>query len=279
MKKVLNRYLPLIIGKYINILSFIAPNKATIKAATIFARPRRGRVLDHQYDFLESAKASVLVFQDYKVQTYHWSGSGKTILLAHGWESNSFRWRKLITKLQKKKYNIIALDAPAHGNSSGTFFNVPLYTECIEKVFQKYTPEIIIGHSLGGMTAIYHQYKYKNSTLKKVISMAAPSELSRIMKDYQSLLKLNAKVLKNLEMYYKGRFGFNFSEFSVANFSRKLSQKGLVIHDEKDTIAPIEESIAIHKNWNDSVFIKTKGFDHSLQDKKVFNYILDFLEK
>ena len=52
--------------------------------------------------------------------TYRWLGKKETILLAHGWESNSFRWKDLIVKLDTAlDYNVIALDAPAHGRSSG----------------------------------------------------------------------------------------------------------------------------------------------------------------
>ncbi|NAS32412.1 alpha/beta fold hydrolase [Flavobacteriaceae bacterium R38] len=279
MKKVISRYLPIIIGKYINTLSIIAPKKAMLKAAHIFSTPRKGNVQEHQYEFLEKAKATSFTYENYTIQTYQWHGNGKTILLAHGWESNSFRWRKLIKELQKKDFNIIAIDAPAHGNSSGTSFNVPLYTECVEKTFEKFSPEIIIGHSLGGMTAIYHQYKYSNPLVKKIVVLAPPSELSRIMKDYQKILNLDTKILKNLERHYKNRFGFNFDEFSVAEFSKTLKQPGLIIHDETDNITPMIESETIHKNWKASAMIKTNGFDHSLQDKNVYNYILDFLDK
>lgn len=275
----MKRYLPLLYGNYLDLLSFIAPKKATLKAIAIFSSPRKGKVQVYQSEFLNNAKDLLIDDAKRKIQTYKWAGTNKTVLLAHGWESNSFRWRKLIKELQKHDYNIIALDAPSHGNSPGNRFNVLMYTECMEKLVVRYKPEIIIGHSLGGMTTIYHQYKYPNEDVKKLVILAAPSELTRIMNDYQKLLKFSAKILRDMEAFYIKKYGFKFSEFSSAAFAKKLSQKGLIIHDVQDTIAPINESEAIHKNWENSVFYKTEGLGHSLQDKKVYKKIINFLNE
>jgi alpha-beta hydrolase superfamily lysophospholipase len=44
------------------------------------------------------------------IQTYHWKESeGPTVLLCHGWESNAFRWRNLIEKLQAKGFISLVL--------------------------------------------------------------------------------------------------------------------------------------------------------------------------
>ena len=68
--------------------------------------------------------------------TYYWEGNNKTILLAHGWESNSFRWKNLITELQRYGYSIVALDAPAHGDSGSKMFNAILYSEFINMLLK-----------------------------------------------------------------------------------------------------------------------------------------------
>ena len=112
------------------------------------------------------------------------------ILLVHGWESNTHRWKYLIEKLHLKNFNIIAFDAPAHGFSSGKLFNIPLYAECLQKIIELYRPNHIIAHSVGGMTSIFHQYKYPNLEIEKLIVLAPPSEMSIIMRGYQKTLNL-----------------------------------------------------------------------------------------
>ncbi len=278
MKKKYKKYLPVIIGKYIQFLFFFRPEKALHKAYILFSTPRKGKVLPEQVFFLEEAEDEVILFENIHIQTYRWSSMGETILLVHGWESNTHRWKNLIQKLHEKGYNIIAFDAPAHGNSSGKILNVPLYTKCLQKIVELYRPNHILGHSVGGMTTIFHQYTYPNKEIEKLIILAPPSDLCRIMKGYQDILSLSSKFMEALNLYFKEKHGFYFEEFSASIFSKKLNKKGLLIHDKNDTIAPYSEAEAISKNWNGVQFISTENYGHSLFYDEVDNMIIDFLK-
>ncbi len=278
MKQLLNKYLPLAYGHYFNSLAFFQEEKTAAKAFQLFCTPRKGRVLPEQKSFLESAKDDVLETNGLHIQTYRWQGDGPTLLLMHGWESNTFRWRNFIPKLQQEEYNIIALDAPAHGNSSGELLNVPLYAELAQRVIEMYEPDYIIGHSIGGMTMIYNQYRYKNPSIKKLVALGAPSELADFMRQYRTTLGLNQKLMGALEDYFIKHFGFSFAEFSTSRFAQKLTVPGLLIHDEMDAIAPIWSSEQVHANWQNSTLIRTKGLGHSLHQDKVRNQIVEFLK-
>ena len=131
MKKILIKLLPKILGTHINALSIWSKRAAARRAFLVFCTPRGGRIKENQKELLDAAKDKIITISDaVKIQTYKWEGTGPTILLIHGWESNSHRWYKLIEALQKESYTIIAFDAPAHGNSSGKILNVPLYSMC-----------------------------------------------------------------------------------------------------------------------------------------------------
>jgi len=278
MKERLKKYLPAILSNYLRVVFFFSPKRAVRKAYTIFCTPRKGKIIPEQKDFLEEAEDEVILLHDNYLQTYRWANMGETVLLIHGWESNTHRWKELIKKLHKIGYNIIAFDAPAHGKSSGKIFNVPMYTESLQKVIEYYRPNYLIGHSVGGMTALYHQYIYQNEEIEKLIILAPPGELSRIMKDYQKILKLSPKFMTGLDRYFKEKHGFYFKEFSIPEFAKKIEQKGLLIHDKYDDIAPYQESEAIAKNWNNATFIITENFGHSLSFKEVHTSIIDFLK-
>lgn len=278
MKKLFNKYVPLAYGSYFNGLALISPERTAEKAFQLFCTPRKGKVGPGQKSFLENAKDNILEISDIAVQTYLWPGEGPTILLMHGWESNSYRWRNLISRLQKERYTIIAFDAPAHGNSSGNILNVPLYAECAQKVIETYSPTHIIGHSMGGMTMIYNQYKHPNTDIQKMVSLAAPSELLDFMGQYQRMLGLTKRLMKNLDNHVMKSFNFWPVDFSTPKFAKKISKKGLLIHDELDAIAPISSSERVHAQWKNSTFIKTKGLGHSLHQDKVRNQIIEFLK-
>ncbi|WP_411031185.1 alpha/beta fold hydrolase [Spongiimicrobium sp. 3-5] len=278
MKRLLNKYIPLAYGSYFKSLAVVSSERAAEKAFVLFCTPRKGRVLPEQSVYLDEAKDQVLKIQNTSIQTYCWPGSGPTVLLMHGWESNTFRWRNLISKLQEENYNIIALDGPAHGNSTGKQLNVPLYAECIQAVIKTYNPTYLIGHSFGGMAMIYNQYKHPNDAVKKMVSLGAPSELSDFMAQYRNLLGLNQRMMTSLEAYFIKTFNFGFSDFSTPKFAKSFTKEGLLIHDELDAIASITSSENLHASWKNSTLIRTNGLGHSLHQDAVRNQIVAFLK-
>ncbi len=277
MKKLLNKLVLLGYGAFFNMASYFSREKTAKKAFLLFCTPRKGRVLPAQKLYLENAKDAIIEVKGIAIQTYRWQEEGATVLLLHGWESNSFRWRNLVPKLTEKGYNVVAMDAPAHGNSGNTTFNAPMYADCVQKIIEIHKPAYIIGHSLGGMTLIYNQYKYKNKGVEKMVALGAPSELADFMQQYQKILGLSKRLMGDLENYFVAHFQMRFADFSTPKFAKTLNVKGLLIHDELDLIAPMSCSEAVHASWKRSQFIKTKGLGHSLHQDKVRNQIIDFL--
>jgi hypothetical protein len=62
---------------------------------------------------------------------------------------------KMLLYLKKLGKTIIAIDAPAHGFSSGKEFNVPFHQ--LLKSFQKYKPTYLIVIPLVARLCVYHQ--------------------------------------------------------------------------------------------------------------------------
>lgn len=279
MKKLLSTIIPKILGWYINIKALFSKSAAATQAFLIFCSPRAGRISDEQALFLDPAKyETVTTTKGKKIQVYRWQGDGPTVLLIHGWESNSYRWYRLIEDLKKKDYNILAFDGPAHGYTDGKIFNVPTYASYLELITQRYKPVYHIGHSVGGLSCLFHYYIYRPEHIKKMVVLGAPSELSEIMKDYQAILGLSSRVMNALEELVKTDFGFSFSAFSGAAFAKALDIPGLIIHDTYDEIAPVTASRAIHVQWPKSTFIETEGFGHSLYQDDVREAILRFID-
>lgn len=278
MKKLINRLLALSYGAYFNILAFFSKKLVGEKAFTLFSSPRKGKVLPLQASFLKKAEDIMIEVGGKQIQTYSWAGTKETVLLLHGWESNSFRWRNLISFLSDENFAIVAFDAPAHGNSSGGIFNVPLYAECAQHIVKHYKPTFIIGHSVGGMTALYHQYIYPHNSIQKIVTIGSPSELSELMEYYQNLLGFNNKVLSALDDYFKAHFGFEIQDFSISQFVQKIQIEGLLVHDIEDPITPYHNSEKVHANWKNSKLISTRGLGHSMHQDNVNKQIIDFLK-
>jgi len=277
MKSLLKKCISILIGKKLMIKDIFYTRKAIKEAFNLFCTPRKGRIRPFEKDFLASADSVKIDTNDHKIQMYHWEGRGKTVFLLHGWESNSFRWKNLIPKLQEKNFNIIAIDGPAQGQSSGKYLSVPLYTACIKDIAAIYKPEIMIGHSLGGMTAIYYQYLMQSEFIEKIVTLGPPSELKLFLKDFQETLKVSDAFMKKLDTYLYECFGFYAADFSMAKFAKEIKQKGLLILEKYDELAPYPLSTKIARNWNECELFTVENIGHSLQDPKINKKIMEFL--
>ncbi|MEO6346359.1 MAG: alpha/beta hydrolase, partial [Aquaticitalea sp.] len=252
---------------------------AADKALHLFTKPRKGKKYnEEQRDFLATAFQEECTFEKNKIMTYRWLGKKSTILLIHGWESNSYRWKSLILELKKKGFTVVALDAPAHGKSGSLFFNAMLYSEFINVVANRFKPEIIIGHSVGGMSTAFFQNKYQPEFVKKIILLGAPSEYADVLKRYTDMLGYNQRITEQLNLTIIERFGDRPENFSTAKYLESIDSKGLIIHDELDNVIPYSDALLIKNSFKNSMLITTSGLGHSLNDETVSEHIYEFIE-
>lgn len=278
MKKMLFFIFTKSIGLYINVLSFVFPKKASQLAYAFFSEPREGKLSKTNLpEILQEAQSDTLHLEEHSFQTYTWKGNDTIILLVHGWESNASRWENILPYLKKSGSTIIAIDAPAHGLSSGKEFSIPKYAEFIHIAFQKFKPQYLIGHSIGGKTCLYYQSVYQNDLLKKMVILGTPSDFKIILHNYIVLLSLNSKISKALEDHYLNNFKLSLEQFSGKMFASKLNIKGLIAHDIDDTVVLFEEGKKIAGAWKNSVFIETKGLGHSMHDDELYEKVFRFL--
>lgn len=266
------------IGLYINVLSFVFPKKASQLAYAFFSEPREGKLSKTNLpEILQEAQSETFQQEEHSFQTYTWKGNDTIILLVHGWESNASRWENLLPYLKKSGSTIIAIDGPAHGLSSGKEFSIPKYAEFIHIAVEKFQPQYLIGHSMGGKTCLYYQSVYQNNLLKKMVILGAPSDFNIILHNYIALLSLNSKISKSLEDHYLNHFKLSLEQFSGKLFASKLNIKGLIAHDIDDTVVLFEEGKKIASAWKNVVFIETKGLGHSMHDDELYEKVTRFL--
>ena len=267
------KYLPKLVGMGLNTVGLLSPDKAASKALEIFCTPRKGSIQSYQKKFLKKFKHIPLDFDGVEVMTYDNGKTGKKVLLCHGWESNSFRWRKLYRALKDTDLNIIMMDAPAHGATGGNTFQALLYGEMINIVAQHYQPETVLGHSVGGYSTIYYTSQYQPAFLKNLIIMASPDRLVDITNRYFKMIGLGNRVGKKYFDLIEERFGQDITFYNASDFAKDIQVKGLIIHDREDDVNLYYEAEAIHANWKDSTLNSTSGLGHSLQSEEVYQMI------
>ena len=269
------------VGKMLNALALVSPALAGKVAFQFFCTPRRLPVREKDAALLASAEQGFLVYQKQKISTYSWRSEqpdAKSVLLLHGWESNSARWRKYIRGLRAAGFTVHAIDAPASGNSHGKRLNVILYSNVVmEFIAKNGSPNVIIGHSLGGAAAVMSTTLLAAAQPEKMVLLGVFAESTRVIQDFGQVLGVNPGVITAIYKEIEKRSGAPIEAYSVAQKTLQLlGVKGLVVHDTNDDVAPVAEGRMVAKTWGAS-FFQTEGFGHRLQDKSVVSAVVDFV--
>lgn len=279
MPQIIQKILAKSLGLYLNILSHMFPEKGYSLAYAFFSQPQKGKLKKEELPkMLLDAEQETHTHNQHQFQTYKWKGNDDVILLVHGWESNATRWKKFLKQLKSTGKTIIAIDAPAHGLTSGIEFNVPIYAEFLDTISKKYKPKYLIGHSIGGTACVYFQHQYPNHKLEKMVLLGAPSDFRVLLQNYINILSLNSKIHNRLIAYTKERFDVTIDEFSGAKFLKNTTIPGIIAHDIDDAVVNIEEGKKLASSWKTAKFIETKGLGHSMHDEYLYKTIIDFLE-
>ena len=265
-------------GLYINLFSIVSPIKASHKAFELFSSPRKGKLSqDTIPNVLLDATLETINYNQNSYQAYIWQGNDDIILLVHGWESNTSRWKKLLPFLKKTKKTIVAIDAPAHGLSTGTEFTVTNYAKIIAEMVKKYNPRYIIAHSIGGLASIYYQYINQNPAIYKMILLGSPSDFQVIADNYCNTLSLNNRVKIELEKRFAEKLTMTIDDFSGMKFGNKIETATLVIHDNADTVVSLNEGKKIASTLKNAQFLITDNLGHAMQNRKLYSKIVDYL--
>jgi pimeloyl-ACP methyl ester carboxylesterase len=274
MKNMLIRFY----GFYLNVLANLAPRKAAKAGFFLFCKPFRTPITQKQNGFFNAADKFTLKHDDSHVQGYRWGNGRKKILFLHGWQSHTYRWKPYVEALDKNEFSVYSIDAPGHGLSTGSFLSVPVYSRLIEKFVREYGPfHTVIGHSLGGFSLLYTLYKEPLLQIDQIILLAPPGEASDFISVFQNTLGLTSKTVGLVTEHFYQTYEVGPEYFSTTRFANSINVKGLIIHDEDDTEAPYRYSIPLHKTWERSRLITTKGFGHNLRSATVVKEVVDFV--
>ena len=216
-----------------------------------------------------------------------------TIILLHGIRSNKECFIGLSAKLSKLGFNSVALDARAHGNSSGTHctFGVKEKKDVSELINvlakqENITKNIgIWGQSLGG--AIGLQAIGTDKRIKFGIIESTFSDFKTITNDYFSYhVGFNIRPLTNYLVYRAGKIAkFDPEDAKPEKYCKNIEQPILIVHGNKDKRIDIEYA---KKNYSKipslkKEFIEVENANHlnvwEIGGDEYFERIIKFIEK
>ena len=274
----------LVIGYYkakLNLFAKLSKRKAAEKAFELFCTPfATGK--QKMPAVFEKAEKLHLKFEDYQLVGYRWNHpQPKKALLLHGFSSTVKKFDHFVTPLVKKGYEVIAFDAPAHGDSSGKTVNAFQYRDTIKAVYEKFGPvHSFIAHSFGGMALSLFMEEQQYQEHKKLVLIAPASETERAVNSFAAFLHIDEEVKEEMNNIIRERSGREPHEISIRHAAQKIKAEVLWIHDEDDDVTPWADAEKIQQdNHPNFQFMLTKGLGHRriYRDNKVKKAVIEFL--
>lgn len=267
------------IGFYFNMLTLILPKAAGKQSFYFFCIPFKARLKPKQQEFLDTARKESLQLEGKHIQTYSWGEGANIILLVHGWQSNTYRWKTYIEGIDLSKHTVIGFDAPGHGNSEGLFSNVPLYEKTLRLIVEHFgIPNSIVSHSIGAFASMYFMRKNKISP-DRFVSLATPFTAVQFVEVFKSELNVSDKLVRHMKSYFLDYTTHPIEYFSLQNFVEGVQSKTLIIHDKSDESTGVDNSQRLHELMSNADLEITEGYGHRLKNKKVVDRVVAFVSQ
>jgi pimeloyl-ACP methyl ester carboxylesterase len=266
-------------GLYFNIMAYFRPEKLKKDGFNLFCTPFSRKLKPHHQAFLNTGLAEILTIDGNKIQTYSWGNGSKKVLMVHGWASHSFRWQAYVEALVKNDFTVLALDAPAHGNSTGKIMNIVIYEKVLSGFLKNNKDvEVIIGHSIGAFATTYYLKRNTENYIKKVVVLASPSKVSDFLAYFAQQLGLSKKTMNLIFEQFETELKHKPNFFSAVDFANKIKIPTLIVHDKTDISTKWEDSVKLHEAWQDSKLKITEGLGHELKNEELLLEIIKFIK-
>jgi pimeloyl-ACP methyl ester carboxylesterase len=266
---------------YLNVLARLSKRKAAEAAFNLFCTPFTGKPRKTPSVF---AKAEKLHLQSgpYQLVGYRWNHpQPKRVLIIHGFSSTIKKFDHFVMPLVKKGYEVLAFDAPAHGESSGKRVNALDFKEALAAVYHQYGPiQSFIAHSFGGLAVALMLEELPYQEHKKLVLIAPATETTTALNSFCNFLHIRSDVKEALrQLIYEKRQQWP-EWYSIRRAMQHIKADVLWIHDADDDVTPWADAQRVQQDGHPNIqFMLTQGLGHRriYRDNKVQKAIFDFL--
>lgn len=200
---------------------------------------------------------------------YLWKSQGPTVLLVHGWGSDSSSMIGFVKPLLALGFQVASFDAPAHGESAGNKTTMTRFVKAVGAVIKSLdNVQVIVGHSLGSIAsvaAIAHANPRHAEAVKRLVLIAAPASLSTVLERWSTNRRqqLPPAVIGKVYDRLHVQNGVPVSHWDISVLGAAMDVPVLVIHDEHDPVVPLTEAQKLMRSLKNVRLEQTSGLGHS----------------
>lgn len=222
-------------------------------------------------------------------------GEGENVFFLHGLGGNIYNWAYQ-TKYFSETHNVVSLELPGHGRSSGkAAAAIDVYSSLIREFFAMMHIEnvVFVGHSMGGVVALDFSFKYPEmvkalvlvaTSAKFDIPAAKLMELKNnleaifgsLEKAKEKMKDIDERLVTNDMMVMLGDF-MAVKKFDGTSHLSELKMPTLVIGGNDDILAQVSYSEQLHANIKNSQLkiIEHAGHMVMVEAHQEFNAVLE----
>lgn len=202
-----------------------------------------------------------------EIQTYRWGGGDETALLVHGWRGRASQFAPLVRELVAERMQVLAFDAPGHGDSPGRHTDVRDWVAAIRELQHRHGHfRVIVGHSFGALAAL--TAVREGLTTRAVASVAGAATPIAFLDRYADAMRLPPRVQKEFRRLFLARIGEDEASlplrYDASDHPLPAPVELLVMHDSRDGhLSPDSSRALAAAHSGRARFIATSGFGHN----------------
>ncbi len=207
---------------------------------------------------------------------------GKALVI-HGWRSRTDFMARMIRSLTGDGWDVVGLDLPGHGLSSGRSLNVKLGVEAVQAASVWLGPfDMAIGHSFGGVVAV-------NAAIGSIMGqppvpfgriavIASPNSMPDLFKGVGRYFGLGKQAQAAMEQRIHHVAGHPLESYVLSEQLKRFEGDVLVIHAPDDREVAFANAEAMDRSGSHVVLLPMPGLGHRriIADEKVFAALIQF---
>lgn len=242
----------------------MAPATASRLADRIFLRPPRVPSPPREEWWATEAERFTVPFGEGTLAGWKWGWGGEKILLVHGWGGRGLQLGAFAEPLVEAGYEVIAYDAPGHGQSWGARSSLPEKASAVAAMVHHLGGvKAIIAHSAGA-AAVTSALGRPGTPLpvERLVYLAPSVDMLEVTHRFADMVGFSRPVVDRMREGIERRYGVKFQELAGESIAPRLDHSLLVIHDREDREISIHEGSRLVRSWKGARLLVTEGLGH-----------------
>ena len=206
-----------------------------------------------------------VVHADQELAAWHLPGSGRRVLLVHGWTGVAADLASIAQSLADQGHDVVLFDAPGCGRSTGVRGSLLDYSAAISRIDEVMGPfDAVVAHGTAATAAL----RALGPTGARAWALLAPSDPPVVVAGWCMHLggRKGASLWGAVERIVREQLSLGPTALTLGAAARAAGGTLLVAHATGDRSAPFEHGLGLARSWPGSRLLEVASLDEDLPE-------------